>query len=641
MWSLASFRHVRNLAQPFARARWFLLIGITSLFFLLGAAISPKSSLVIGDFTPHGTQPGLLTGIEGPLNCFDCHDGINTTDQKHMPYTPWAGSIMANAARDPLFFAALDVANRDVPGIGDYCLRCHAPNAWLQGRVRKDGAGGFVAGTNGCQMIGDYVSNDGKTNDYSGIGCHFCHRVRETGPTGQLPITYNANVWFDDVLDCNGQFGPCRHGPYTYPGAPGTVTNPPPHGWKQDPYFNKSSFCGTCHTVDSPDTDVGPAQTLILNNGTNTGIAFPLDHTYGEWLASDFNTVLLRSGFEDPPAGAPTSLAKGQSCQDCHMTNATDPAARACTFTAVGSRTNNLPVHEFAGSNYWMVGVLKNTYGAPTLLDREAAYTQTSNWIINNLTTKSAQVGVTLDPLPAGNATLTARIKVTNLTGHKLPNGYAEGRRMWLNVVARDANNNVVFESGAYNLTTGDLTLDAQVKVYESQQGIWQRFGVANQCVVQDPSTSRKHFNLALNNCIRRDNRIPPLGFTGANDPTIAPVGYTYPETAPGSGRLVNFDTSTYSMAIAASAVRPITVTATLKYQVASKDYITFLRDEAVLGSIPSENAMCSRTWTNGPGVKTRGQFMFDLWTANGKAAPLDMQTVQAPSTNSLPGPKP
>ena len=40
-------------------------------------------------------------------------------------------------------------------------------------------------------------------------------------------------------------------------------------------------------------------------------------------------------------------------------------------------------------------------------------------------------------------------IKVTNLTGHKLPTGYSEGRRMWLNVQVRDANGGLVFESGA------------------------------------------------------------------------------------------------------------------------------------------------------------------------------------------------
>ena len=34
---------------------------------------------------------------------------------------------------------------------------------------------------------------------------------------------------------------------------------------------------------------------------------------------------------------------------------------------------------------------------------------------------------------------LVVRTKVTNLTGHKLPTGYPEGRRMWLQVQVQDA----------------------------------------------------------------------------------------------------------------------------------------------------------------------------------------------------------
>ena len=38
-----------------------------------------------------------------------------------------------------------------------------------------------------------------------------------------------------------------------------------------------------------------------------------------------------------------------------------------------------------------------------------------------------------------------------------------------------------------------------------------------------------------MTNCLVVDNRIPPLGFTGGTDLETRPVGYAYPETAPGS----------------------------------------------------------------------------------------------------------
>ena len=133
------------------------------------------------DFTPNGTQPGLASGIPGNNSCSDCHAGVGP-DATQMPYSAWEGSMMANAARDPMFWAAVDVANHDAPGVGDFCIRCHAPNAWLGGRVRKNGLGGVVNGTNGCLLQGDQDDQDGKLNDYSGIGCQLC----PAGPFGMV-----------------------------------------------------------------------------------------------------------------------------------------------------------------------------------------------------------------------------------------------------------------------------------------------------------------------------------------------------------------------------------------------------------------------------------------------------------------------
>jgi hypothetical protein len=65
-----------------------------------------------------------------------------------------------------------------------------------------------------------------------------------------------------------------------------------------------------------------------------------------------------------------------------------------------------------------------------------------------------------------------AVVTVTNRSGHKLPTGYPEGRRVWLNIVAKDGGGNVVYESGAYNPSTGVLTHDGDVVVYEAELGI-------------------------------------------------------------------------------------------------------------------------------------------------------------------------
>jgi hypothetical protein len=202
---------------------------------------------------------------------------------------------------------------------------------------------------------------------------------------------------------------------------------------------------------------------------------------------------------------------------------------------------------------------------------------------------------------------------------------------MWIEIHAVDQGGSTVFRSGGWNAATGELANDPQLKVYEVLQGIWDA-GTAT-CRTTD-AQGRKQFRFALNNCIAKDNRIPPEGFMPrtASDPIgleLRPVAYTYPETAPGSGVLVNHDVTSYTIPVP-PGVTALTVTARLHFQVASKDYIDFLRNEAVENNQPSENQMCDRSWTVGPANKSRGQFLYDLWASPqfGRSPPVTMRTV-------------
>ena len=82
------------------------------------------------DFFLPGTQPNPnaaeFTPILDPTTCDTCHsDPI---------YKTWRGSMMGQAGRDPLFWAAFAVANDDATDAGEFCLRCHAPTGWFAGR---------------------------------------------------------------------------------------------------------------------------------------------------------------------------------------------------------------------------------------------------------------------------------------------------------------------------------------------------------------------------------------------------------------------------------------------------------------------------------------------------------------------------
>ena len=82
----------------------------------------------------------------------------------------------------------------------------------------------------------------------------------------------------------------------------------------------------------------------------------------------------------------------------------------------------------------------------------------------------------------------------------------------------------LVYESGAYDPETGDLSHDADAKIYEIKPGLDE---VTAPIAGVDPGPS---FHFVLNNAVFKDNRIPPRGFSHAAFEAIQspPVAYAY-----------------------------------------------------------------------------------------------------------------
>jgi hypothetical protein len=167
---------------------------------------------------------------------------------------------------------------------------------------------------------------------------------------------------------------------------------------------------------------------------------------------------------------------------------------------------------------------------------------------------------------------------------------------MWLHVIARDASDAVVYESGSYEPATGVLVHDADLRVYEIELGLSPAIaGLVG--IAAGPS-----FHFALNDTIYKDNRIPPLGFSNAVFDQFggAPVDPEHPGPGPRYEDGRNWDLAGFGLPASARSV-----IATLYYQTTSREYVEFLRDENT---------------TNGS-----GQLLYDLWSANGRAAPVAM----------------
>src|SRR5262249_7368757 len=160
---------------------------------------------------------------------------------------------------------------------------------------------------------------------------------------------------------------------------------------------------------------------------------FPEQATFDEWLASAYPS----GGVRAPQFGRNRETVS--SCQDCHMPRVTGVDARN------GPKRDDLPFHEFAGANTFVPAILPHhpvsgEEVSAAQLERGAARS-------TDMLRRAATLSLAL-------ADGTLSVRVTNESGHKLPTGYPEGRRMWLHVRAFDAGRRVVFESGRYAFAT-------------------------------------------------------------------------------------------------------------------------------------------------------------------------------------------
>jgi len=181
-------------------------------------------------------------------------------------------------------------------------------------------------------------------------------------------------------------------------------------------------------------------------------------------------------------------------------------------------------------------------------------------------------------------------VRVVNQSAHKLPTGYPEGRRMWVNVRFYDGGNALIAERGAYDGSTATLT-GGDTKVYEAKLGLDAGMAALTGLPIGES------FHFILNNTVVSDNRIPPRGFSNPAFESVQakPVGVVVPEQH-------YWDDTLY--AVPPGAVR---ADVTVYHQTSSREYIEFLQ---------SENT------TNGAGATAYNQ-----WVATGKSAPVAMKT--------------
>lgn len=548
------------------------------------------------DFFQPGTQPdpsgSTVTPIISSLACSVCHGEYLDETIYHEPWDGWVASMMGQSTRDPVWHAALAIANQDAAGAGEFCIRCHSPGAWLAGRS--------VSGT-----TDDFIVS-GFTNDFDGVNCHFCHRlvnpVLEVDSPAQDEAILAALAFPPGTGRGNGRFvvdpANVRRGPYL-----DIAENPAMnmHGVPviYSPFHHNGEMCMTCHDVMNPLFMKQPDGTYALapldapHPTQDPYDMFPEQTTASEWAFSAFANGGV--AFADGRFGGDHPTGVMQSCQDCHMPTISAGGCFAWEFDPFFERPD-LKRHTFAGSNHWVLRAVQAYWGeSETGMSDDAV---------------EASISRNIDLLRAASDVLvsqvgsTLKVRVVNWSGHKLPSGYPEGRRMWLNVRFYDEADTLVEERGAYDY--GAATLDEKsTKVYLADHGMDENVAALTNL------PEGKSFHLALNNVVVFDNRIPPMGFTNAAFAAFGggPIGYAYADGQ-------HWDDTEYEIPAGA-----VTSVVTLYYQVTTREYMEFLRD---------------RNTTN-----HWGQTIYDLWddpAVGNRAPPVDMDVVAVKVTTNPPG---
>ena len=314
------------------------------------------------------------------------------------------------------------------------------------------------------------------------------------------------------------------------------------------------------------------------------GELFPVETTFDEWSNSQF----AQEGVYDPRfAGAkPNGIVR--ACQDCHLPRAVGTAADEAfePVTRDCETSGCLPEHVMAGGNTWVPQLLQDPDWRLNAVG-ESAYLHGTMLQAQQMLEKAATMAVTLG---ISDTARIATVRVTNHAGHKLPTGYAEGRQMWLHLQAFDRQGGLVYESGAYDASTGQLQRDAAAKVYEVKQGITPDLAA----LLGKQAGASFHF--VLNNTVVKDNRIPPRGYQQVlfDQPGLRPVGVEYAD-----GQY--WDETQYLLPMDTARV-----SATLYYQTASAEYINFLRRKGGVDGLA-----LGELWA---GLKSPPQVMARAW---------------------------
>lgn len=575
-----------------------------------------------------GTQPDQGVALEAPNRCLNCHEGYNQTVE---PGFNWKGSMMAQAARDPIFWACLTVAAQDsawaigTPNAVDLCERCHFPQGWLAGRSDPP---------NASAMTG---------SDFDGLHCDFCHTMwdpffdttfldttqdwdeatnwsdsealvtRTEDESLSLNISlFNGSPFFNEVSEPQSStYTENTSGQYFV--SPNSqkrasfVDAEARHQVLYSRYHKSKYFCATCHDVSNPAlANSGKSGLSSLPSEDNSAYSyFHVERTWSEFMLSAYGQDGgAATNPEFQVQGAP-DITHAAKCQDCHMRDVVGAGANKKGVPvrpddSTEHPNSGQPLHDLTGGNAWISFILAS-------LDSNGPVYDPVNYDLLGQGPAVLTLDLTAGQSPLNNGAellagaerakqqlkLAATIKdlkytggkvsfkIQNNSGHKLISGFPEGRRMFINVKFKDASGTTVYEINPYDYAVGTLK---GLPHSASSPPLGPNEAYVDELVYEvhpssDLTVEDHTFHFVLATGRYKDNRIPPKGFDidmadeRMSEPVVsgssAPGYFTAQEYAGG------YDAISLSAPSGAASAE-----VTLYYQGTSREYIEFLRDE-------------------------------------------------------------
>ena len=563
--------------------------------------------------------------------CAACHDATQTfstisnmayplegkNGQQRMinlsQHGEWRYSMMGLSGRDPVFLAQLEAERTLHPEVADevdnLCLSCHAAMGQRQLTLEKPNAL-FTH-----DLLYATSEHDPKNADFGalgrdGVSCSLCHRILPDGlGTAQ---TYTGRFKLGEKP--NEMFGPYQK-VVNLPMEQAIGVTP-----KYGAQIRGSNLCGSCHTVVTPSFE--PKKKYARSDVEKVASSFHEQTTYFEWKNSVY------SGEEN--AANPDK----RSCQDCHMPKTFDN--KLLKFRVANIEDNTFPFdesrapdaqlklairgadpqdpkdpkdpkeiysrHSLHGINAfvpemfnqfpWLLGIQRKDNLFPAENAEPGPERAVKNAV--SLATKET-ANVTIADLKRTGNTLSAAVKIENLSGHKFPTGVAF-RRAFIDFKV-ESGGKTVWESGATDawgvigVNSGEKFTPLPTEFFEQSkfQPHYQKIEREDQVQIYEELVANSEGALTTvfvdYKEIVKDNRILPRGWKkdGPEAGITRPAGEAKDDPAYNDGS--GSDTVRYEIPLNIPADQEFSVTATLYYQ-ATPPY--YLRDRMQLINQPA-----------------------------------------------------